>query len=61
MFSFTIVSRISSTVMALTAALALCALEAAATDIFWHSTYDSAMSEAKATGKPIFLEFRCVP
>ncbi len=27
----------------------------------WHDNYADAMKEAKATGKPIFLEYRCEP
>ena len=27
----------------------------------WHNDYDAALRESKRTGKPIFLEFRCVP
>ncbi len=30
-------------------------------DIRWHDNYASALREAKQTGKPIFLEFRCEP
>lgn len=30
-------------------------------EIVWIDRYDVALAEAKATGKPIFLEFRCVP
>ena len=29
--------------------------------IVWHESYSEAIAEAKATGKPLFLEFRCVP
>ncbi len=29
--------------------------------IGWFDNYDDAMAEAKKTGKPIFLEFRCSP
>ena len=29
--------------------------------LFWHTELDKAKEEAKATGKPIFLEFRCAP
>lgn len=42
-------------------AFLFCASGATATDIFWHTTYESAIAKAKETGKPIFLEFRCVP
>ena len=28
-------------------------------DISWYDNYDEAIREAKRTGKPIFLEFRC--
>ena len=27
----------------------------------WHSDYESARAEARKTGKPIFLVFRCEP
>lgn len=27
----------------------------------WLSNYDAARAQARATGKPIFLEFRCAP
>ena len=30
-------------------------------EIFWHESYQDALAEAKATGKPIFLEYRCEP
>jgi hypothetical protein len=30
-------------------------------EIFWFSNYDDAVQEAKRTGKPIFLEYRCEP
>ena len=29
--------------------------------IGWFDNYDDAIAEAKKTGKPIFLEFRCSP
>ena len=29
--------------------------------IFWFNNYNDAMQEAKRTGKPIFLEYRCEP
>jgi len=29
--------------------------------IGWFENYDDAIAEAKKTGKPIFLEFRCSP
>ena len=29
--------------------------------IGWFENYDEAIAEAKKTGKPIFLEFRCSP
>ena len=28
-------------------------------DISWYDNYNEAIREAKRTGKPIFLEFRC--
>jgi hypothetical protein len=30
-------------------------------EINWHDSYAEAIAEAKTTGKPLFLEFRCVP
>jgi hypothetical protein len=27
----------------------------------WYSTYENGLAEAKRTGKPIFLVFRCEP
>lgn len=27
----------------------------------WHTSYDDARAEARRTGKPIFLVFRCEP
>jgi hypothetical protein len=27
----------------------------------WFDNYEAGMKEARATGKPIFLEFRCAP
>ena len=29
--------------------------------IVWIDNYSEAIAEAKTTGKPLFLEFRCVP
>ena len=29
--------------------------------IHWLTNYQDALTEAKATGKPIFLEYRCEP
>lgn len=29
--------------------------------VIWIESYDEALAEAKLTGKPIFLEFRCAP
>jgi hypothetical protein len=29
--------------------------------IYWFNNYDEALQEAKRTGKPIFLEYRCEP
>lgn len=29
--------------------------------LVWLDNYDAAIAEAKRTGKPIFLEFRCAP
>ena len=30
-------------------------------EIVWYRTYNEAIAQAKLTGKPILLEFRCVP
>ena len=29
--------------------------------LYWLDNYQAAVKEAKATGKPIFLEYRCEP
>ena len=29
--------------------------------VTWIQSYDEAIAEARRTGKPIFLEFRCAP
>lgn len=29
--------------------------------VIWIESYDEALAEARLTGKPIFLEFRCAP
>lgn len=29
--------------------------------VTWLTSYDAAIEEARKTGKPIFLEFRCAP
>ena len=42
-------------------AVAVLATVPAQAELFWHQSYDAAMEEAKRTGKPIFLEFRCAP
>lgn len=46
------------------AALAVFPFVAAAQDaggIQWLTSYREALKEARATGKPIFLEYRCEP
>jgi hypothetical protein len=30
-------------------------------EIYWFNNYSDAIEEAKRTGKPIFLEYRCEP
>jgi hypothetical protein len=30
-------------------------------DLVWIERYEAALEEARRTGKPIFLEFRCAP
>jgi len=37
------------------------AKNAASNRLVWHEDYQAAITESKATGKPIFLEFRCAP
>ena len=37
------------------------ARNAASDRLVWHDDYQAAIKESKATGKPIFLEFRCGP
>ena len=37
------------------------ALHAQAQELFWHQNYQDALEEARRTGKPIFLEYRCSP
>ena len=32
-----------------------------ADDIVWLDNYQTALKQSRATGKPIFLEYRCVP
>jgi len=34
---------------------------AASNGLVWLDNYQAAIEESKATGKPIFLEFRCGP
>ncbi|MEL6187398.1 MAG: hypothetical protein AAFU79_22480 [Myxococcota bacterium] len=29
--------------------------------LFWHSNLENAVAEARKTGRPIFLEYRCAP
>ena len=45
----------------LAAALSCVAFAQDAEGIHWLSNYQDALKEAKATGKPIFLEYRCEP
>jgi hypothetical protein len=61
MLNRAIVNRTGRVGLMVACAFFLCTSGATADDIFWHSTYESAMAEAKETGKPVFLEFRCVP
>jgi uncharacterized protein (UPF0333 family) len=37
------------------------AKNAASDRLVWLENYQAALKESKATGKPIFLEFRCAP
>lgn len=51
--------------MSLRIAVLGCALAASLSaqsgDLFWHQNYQDALQEARQTGKPIFLEYRCSP
>lgn len=40
---------------------ALAQTKPAEDEIVWLDNYQAALKEAKATGKPIFLEYRCEP
>ena len=54
--------RVRHILFALLACVALSSLSplsAQSDDISWYDNYDEAIREAKRTGKPIFLEFRC--
>ena len=43
-------------------ALAVMALPGlAAAQLSWHNNYAEALAEAKETGKPLFINFRCAP
>lgn len=48
-------------VLLLTAAAAPGQPDRAAVRHGWHTDYDAAKAEARRTGKPIFLVFRCEP
>lgn len=41
--------------------LAIHSVSAHAAGLQWHTNYTDALAEAERTGKPLFLEFRCVP
>ena len=45
----------------LLAAAAFGQAKAADDEIVWLDNYQAALKEARATGKPIFLEYRCEP
>lgn len=43
-------------------AVAACVQDSLAKEaVTWIQSYDEAIEEARRTGKPIFLEFRCAP
>ena len=42
-------------------AVSICAQDAQPELLNWHTELAAAKTEAAATGKPIFLEFRCAP
>ena len=45
----------------LTVALLFAPAAFAQQELYWHSNYEDALEEARKTGKPIFLEYRCSP
>ena len=45
----------------LVAGAAVMAVGAAAQEIEWHSSYAAALAEARDSGKPLIVAFRCVP
>ncbi len=49
--------------LSLACALLFLAVPLAAQDdgLYWFDNYNDALQEAKRTGKPIFLEYRCEP
>jgi hypothetical protein len=49
------------TVLFLFAAAAFAQGAPAADEIVWLDNYQEALKQARATGKPIFLEYRCEP
>ncbi len=56
------VLQVRHILFSLAACVAFCSaipLLAQSDEIAWFSDYDQAVQEAKRTGKPIFLEFRC--
>jgi len=34
---------------------------ASADDLTWHTSYPTALQEARETGKPLLVAFRCIP
>lgn len=41
--------------------VALAGIQTGNGGIDWYTTYEEARAEARATGKPLLIEFRCVP
>lgn len=52
--------KIAATVFLLSLA-AFAQAKPADDEIVWLDNYQAALKEARATGKPIFLEYRCEP
>ena len=47
--------------LAVAAAIETASAQAPQDEIVWLESYDEALAEAKRSGKPILLTFRCVP
>lgn len=47
--------------LVLSLASAFAQAQGASDEIEWIESYDDAIAEARRTGRPLFLTFRCVP